>query len=105
MNWELNKLSEFGNCKNGLNFDSKRNECNIKCLGVGDFKNLTTIRNIELLQTITIEKKPAKEYLLQNGDIIFVLEQEAFETPELNHKNKMSLENEYAIDHLFSEKF
>ncbi len=72
MNWELNKLSEFGNCKNGLNFDSKRNECNIKCLGVGDFKNLTTIRNIELLQTISIEKKPAKEYLLQNGDIIFV---------------------------------
>ena len=72
MNWELNKLSEFGNCKNGLNFDSKRNECNIKCLGVGDFKNLTTIRNIELLQTISIEKKPTKEYLLQNGDIIFV---------------------------------
>lgn len=70
--WELNKLSEFGNCKNGLNFDSKRNECNIKCLGVGDFKNLTTIRNIELLQTISIEKKPTKEYLLQNGDIIFV---------------------------------
>jgi type I restriction enzyme, S subunit len=72
MNWELNKLSEFGNCKNGLNFNSKRNECNIKCLGVGDFKNLTTIRNIELLQTISIEKKPTKEYLLQNGDIIFV---------------------------------
>lgn len=72
MNWKVNKLSEFGNCKNGLNFNSKKNECNIKCLGVGDFKNFSTIKNIELLQTISIEKKPTKEYLLQNGDIIFV---------------------------------
>jgi len=43
-----------------------------------------------------------------NGDIIFqkdfVLEQEAFQTPELNHKNKMSLANSYSVDHLFSEK-
>lgn len=43
-----------------------------------------------------------------NGDIIFqkdfVLEQEAFQTPELNHKYKESLAKSYSVDHLFSEK-
>jgi len=72
MGWKINKLSEFGNCKNGLNFNSKINEYRIKCLGVGDFKNLTTVRDIESLQTISIDKKPTKEFLLQNADIIFV---------------------------------
>jgi type I restriction enzyme S subunit len=71
-NWELNNLSEFGNCKNGLNYNSKINEYRIKCLGVGDFKDLTTIRNIESLPTISIDKKLTKEFLLQNGDIVFV---------------------------------
>lgn len=70
--WETIKLSKLGNCKNGLNYDSKENKYKIKCLGVGDFKNLTTIYDIETLQTITVDKQPAVDYLLQNKDLVFV---------------------------------
>lgn len=70
--WKTIKLSKLGYCKNGLNYDSKENKYKIKCLGVGDFKNLTTIDDIESLQIISVDKQPSVEYLLQNKDLVFV---------------------------------
>lgn len=57
------------------------------------------IKNTQLFKKIIL--KVNDKTLFQKD---FSIEKENFQMPELNHKNKMSLANEYAIDHLFSEK-
>ena len=39
--WITKPLIEMGNCKNGMNFHYNENGCEVKCLGVGDFKDLS----------------------------------------------------------------
>lgn len=44
----------------------------IKFLGVGEFKYGNTINNSKFLSTLELQEKPNNEYLLKNGDIVFV---------------------------------
>ena len=62
----------MGNCKNGMNFHYNENGCEVKCLGVGDFKDLSIINNIESLQTVSLNEMPSEEYMLRDNDIVFV---------------------------------
>ena len=70
--WITKPLIEMGNCKNGMNFHYNENGCEVKCLGVGDFKDLSIINNIESLQTVSLNEMPSEEYMLRDNDIVFV---------------------------------
>ncbi|PFZ89986.1 hypothetical protein COL83_21255 [Bacillus wiedmannii] len=72
LGWQSKPLLETGKCKNGMNYSSNESGVKIHCLGVGDFKNLSEIRDTSLLTMIALNSPPSEEYLLQNGDIIFV---------------------------------
>lgn len=70
--WETKGLAELGECKNGMNFHTEDSGIDIHCLGVGDFKDLSYITDTSMLPMISLDKMPSNEYLLQNGDIVFV---------------------------------
>ena len=70
--WATKCLSDIGNCKNGMNFHSDETGIEIRCLGVGDFKDLSVIENLESLSQISLNEMPSNEYLLRDGDIVFV---------------------------------
>lgn len=72
LKWDVIPLSEFGECKNGMNFSTKENGFSIKCLGVSDFGNNSIIDNLEVISTISLNAAPSNDYLLQDGDIVFV---------------------------------
>lgn len=44
----------------------------IKILGVGDFKEFLVLNTIEQFSDLPIDEEIANEYLLQDGDIVFV---------------------------------
>ena len=70
--WIAKPLIDMGNCKNGMNFHYNENGYEVKCLGVGDFKDLSIINNIESLQTVSLNEMPTEEYMLRDNDIVFV---------------------------------
>ncbi len=70
--WATCPLSTLGTFKNGMNFSSNERGIEIRCLGVGDFKNLSIINTPTKLPIISLAFTPSAEYLLQDGDIIFV---------------------------------
>ncbi len=70
--WEEKKLGELGELKNGMNFAHNEKGYDMFLLGVGDFGNRFSIDNIEQLSMISLNQKPSNEYLLKNGDIVFV---------------------------------
>ena len=70
--WKTKPLLEMGNCKNGMNFHDGDDGVEINCLGVGDFKDLAIIDKTYELPTISLNEAPPKEYLLKDGDIVFV---------------------------------
>lgn len=70
--WEKVSLGKLGTLKNGMNFNRADNGYDILCLGVGDFKNLSVIDNMEQLSAISLNEKPSAEYLLSSEDIVFV---------------------------------
>ena len=70
--WKVEKLGNLGLCKNGMNFSYEDNGFEIKCLGVGDFKDNAVISNCEKLPVISLNEKPSEEYLLKDNDIVFV---------------------------------
>lgn len=72
MGWLTKPLLETGNCKNGMNFASNESGTQMHCLGVGDFKDLSEIRDTSILPMISLNSKPSAGYLLQNEDIVFV---------------------------------
>ena len=72
MKWNVKPLTEMGYCKNGMNFHTSDSGVKIHCLGVGDFKDYSVIDGTEKLTTISLNEIPSKEYLLQDGDIVFV---------------------------------
>lgn len=72
MGWKLTRLCNLGDCKNGMNFHIDDSGVEIPCLGVSDFKNISVIDNIERLSKISLNEMPSEEYLLKNGDIVFV---------------------------------
>ena len=70
--WNVSALSDLGECKNGMNFHTDDSGVVIHCLGVGDFKDLSLIEDTSKLPTISLNETPSDDYLLANGDIVFV---------------------------------
>lgn len=65
------KLSYIGQLKNGLNYKENSTEHSVKFLGVGNFKDYMILDSADMFSDIPIGEIP-EEYLLQDGDIIFV---------------------------------
>ncbi len=72
MKWDTKLFLDIGKCKNGMNFHFEDSGVEIHCLGVGDFKDLSIINDTSTLPKILLNKMPTEEYLLKNGDIVFV---------------------------------
>ena len=70
--WDTVPLLELGKCKNGMNFRSKDSGYKIHCLGVADFKDNDVLNDSNELPMISLNEAPSKEYLLADGDIVFV---------------------------------
>ncbi|MFA6852362.1 MAG: N-6 DNA methylase [Bacilli bacterium] len=71
IDWELKKLGEISEFKNGLNFTKSSSGEFIKVFGVGNFKN-HLIAPLEDLDKVQINENLNDNYLLQKGDILFV---------------------------------
>lgn len=69
--WEVKKLGEIGEFKNGLNFSKDENGHSIKFLGVSDFQNKKRIASDQLAY-ISLSERVQEDYLLKTGDIVFV---------------------------------
>lgn len=69
--WEVKKLGEIGEFKNGLNFSKDENGYSIKFLGVSDFQNKKSIASGQLAH-ISLSERVQEDYLLKTGDIVFV---------------------------------
>lgn len=72
MNWPTKSLLQLGSCKNGMNFHSNDSGVEINCLGVGDFKDNDVITETHNLPFISLNAIPPNDYLLKDGDIVFV---------------------------------
>ena len=70
--WMTRPLLTMGSCKNGMNFHSSDSGVEINCLGVGDFKDFDVIADTRDLPTVSLNEMPTDEYLLKDGDIVFV---------------------------------
>lgn len=70
--WRTKPFLDMGNCKNGMNFHYTDSGTAINCLGVGDFKDLDIIDDVEKLPRVSLNEMPLEEYLLKDGDIVFV---------------------------------
>lgn len=70
--WSVVSLGEIGDSKNGLNFHRDDNGCRLRVLGVGDFKDRTIMHGIQTLTEVSLTSIPDYDYLLQDGDIVFV---------------------------------
>ena len=65
-------LGRISSMKNGLNFNMTLEGNKVKFLGVGDFKDYFVFNEKEMFSEIIITEKIPQEYLLENGDIVFV---------------------------------
>ena len=72
MHWPTKSLTSIGTCKNGMNFHAGEAGVEINCLGVGDFKDYAVITDTSILPLVSLKAMPESEYLLQDGDIVFV---------------------------------
>lgn len=70
--WKTDNLPNIGTFKNGLNYGKEEEGNTVHCLGVGDFKSLDRIDGISALSTINLNSDPSKDYLLMDGDLVFV---------------------------------
>lgn len=70
--WPTKGLTELGSCKNGMNFGARDQGVTIQSVGVGDIKDLDYISDISVLTTLSLNEIPSDEYLLKDGDLVFV---------------------------------
>ena len=70
--WEVISMADYGTFKNGLNFSRDESGVSLHCLGVGNFKSLDRIEDIEGLPKVELNKLPQADYLLKNNDLVFV---------------------------------
>lgn len=70
--WLKKPFLDMGECKNGMNFHQGDTGIKIHCLNVGDFKDFTLIDDVEKLPMVSLNEIPSEEYLLKDGDIVFV---------------------------------
>lgn len=65
-------LGYVGTMKNGLNFSSALEGIKIKFLGVGDFQDNFILDKLDMFSDIITMDEISEEYMLRDGDIIFV---------------------------------
>lgn len=65
-------LGYIANMKNGLNFNVAPNGKPLKFLGVGDFKDYFILDKDDMFSDILIDEEIDKDYMLKDGDIVFV---------------------------------
>ena len=70
--WKTVRLGDCGTFKNGMNFAATDSGYTIRSLGVGDFKDRYSIDDTETLSEISLKAAPSEDYLLHDGDIVFV---------------------------------
>ena len=70
--WKTIRLGDCGTLKNGMNFTASDSGYTIHSLGVGDFKNLYQINDTKTLSKISLKAPPPEDYLLKDGDVVFV---------------------------------
>ena len=70
--WPTKGLMELGSCKNGMNFGARDQGTIIQSVGVGDIKDYDYIEDIDALTTLSLNEMPTEEYLLRDGDLVFV---------------------------------
>ena len=70
--WEKKRLGDCGTFTNGMNFAATDSGYTIRSLGVGDFKDRYSIDDTETLSEISLKAAPSEDYLLHDGDIVFV---------------------------------
>lgn len=70
--WEINSISKFGSLKNGLNYTRSESGVHVRCLGVGDFKELSKLTDMDSLQFLNLTSEPNNDYFLKDGDLVFV---------------------------------
>ena len=66
--WPTKPLLDMGQCKNGMNFHYDDEGVEINCLGVGDFKDFSSIDKTDELPTVSLNEMPSEEYLLKDDD-------------------------------------
>lgn len=69
--WEVKKLGEVSEFKNGLNFNKIEDGHLIKFLGVSDFQNKRNISS-DTLGHISLLEEVSEDYFLKTDDIVFV---------------------------------
>ena len=69
--WQVGKLSEFGNLKNGINYDKNTiGDALIKIVNVKDISASSLAIAIESLENIKLPSKQIKKYLTSDEDIL-----------------------------------
>lgn len=69
--WPMVQLGEICEFKNGLNFNKNSSDHAVKIVGVADFQN-NLFAPLEELQSVHLDAPLGEEYLLKEGDILFV---------------------------------
>ncbi|MBW3088905.1 restriction endonuclease subunit S [Bifidobacterium sp. 82T24] len=70
--WNCSPLSNLGAFKNGLNFGKGETGCELKVIGVGDFGSRFSLNTFDDIALVSMNAMPSQEYLLKDGDILFV---------------------------------
>lgn len=70
--WEVKKLGELVELKNGLNFTPAEDGNKIRVIGVADFKDNSAITCIDAIGFKTIKEEVSQDYYLKDGDILIV---------------------------------
>lgn len=70
--WKIDSLANFGALKNGLNYTRNESGISVRCLGVGDFKDLSKLTDTESLPILNLTSVPSDDYYLKDGDLVFV---------------------------------
>ena len=69
--WKETNLEEIAEFKNGLNYGKENSGKGLKIIGVGDFKNHSSI-SYESLEQLAGFENINESYLLKEGDLVFV---------------------------------
>lgn len=65
----LGKIASF---KNGINYSDNIEGKSIRFLGVGNFKDFFVLDDINMFSSIYLKDDISQDYMLKNGDIVFV---------------------------------
>jgi len=69
--WPMVCLGEICSFKNGLNFDKTSSGCSVKIIGVSNFRTNLYVPMSDLAE-VQLEAPPSAEYMVKEGDILFV---------------------------------